>query len=84
MDCINNQKETTVQINYAGTNKKKVIPKMNEQIRQWCIKNNACFRCRTPGHGSSNCTTFPRSTNGGTLNTGTTVQPSATPSKPHF
>ena len=74
--------ETQVQVQYASSTMKKnnkPIPKMNEQIRKWCVENKACFRCRQVGHTSSNCTTFPRSTTGGTL-----LQPSATPSKQNF
>jgi hypothetical protein len=74
--------ETQVQVQYASSTMKKnnnSIPKMNEQIRKWCVENNACFRCRQVGHTSSKCTTFQRSTTAGT-----SLQPSATPSKQNF
>jgi hypothetical protein len=76
------EEETQVQVQYASSTMKKSktsIPKMNEQIRKWCVENKACFRCRQVGHTSSSCTTFPRSTTGGTM-----LQPSATPSKQNF
>ncbi len=69
--------------NVHSSTKKKVIPKMNEEIRKWCIANNACFRCRTVGHSSNKCTQFKqRTNNGGTSSSGFT--PSAAPSKQHF
>eukprot|EP00961_Rhodomonas_salina_P299608 3939067-Rhodomonas_salina.1 len=36
------------------------IPKMTPEIQSWCIKNNACFRCRTKNarHSSSDCPRF--------------------------
>eukprot|EP00961_Rhodomonas_salina_P272820 3686454-Rhodomonas_salina.1 len=31
------------------------IPKMTPEIQEWCVKHNACFRCRTKNakHSSS-------------------------------
>jgi hypothetical protein len=37
------------------------VPKMTPEIRQHCITNRLCFRCRTAGHSSSSCPRFASS-----------------------
>ncbi len=69
--------------NVHSSSKKKVIPKMTEEIRKWCIANNACYRCRAIGHSSKQCTQFKHTNNGGTTSS-TKFTPSAAPSKQHF
>jgi len=76
------EEETQVQVQYASSTMKKSktsIPRMTEQIKEWCMDNKACFRCRQVGHIASKCTRFPGSTAGGNP-----IQPSATPSKQNF
>jgi hypothetical protein len=34
---------------------------MDDAERQRCRDNRLCFRCRQPGHRSSNCTVFTSS-----------------------
>mmetsp|Transcript_25053 Transcript_25053/g.50892 ORF Transcript_25053/g.50892 Transcript_25053/m.50892 type:complete len:434 (-) Transcript_25053:90-1391(-) len=37
-----------------------IIPKMTPEIKEWCLKNRACFRCRVPNanHLSNQCPRF--------------------------
>ncbi|KAG0247516.1 hypothetical protein BGZ95_008633, partial [Linnemannia exigua] len=38
-------------------------PRLTPDDREWCRRNNACFRCRKPGHAANNCFKYNNNTN---------------------
>ena len=42
--------------------------KLTDAERERCFKENLCFRCRGPGHRSSECTKYPSNNRQRSLN----------------
>ena len=64
---------TSVSLNFIAP------PKMTPEIRQHCITNNLCFRCRSSGHSSRTCPQFQSSNRNGN-----SFKPSTAISKKNF
>ena len=74
----NDEGETSMNVHNTNTSTMK-IPKMNPSIKEHCMKNKLCFRCRQGGHSSRECTVFTNRTS----NT-SNFTPSTNVTKPHF
>lgn len=52
LNSIEQQEQQVMQLNYIAPSR------MTDAERQRCRELHLCFRCRKPGHGSTNCPTF--------------------------